>query len=197
MDEHNAKDRMLAAALELFHAKGVNATGISEVLKKSDTGKGQFTHYFKNKDGLIRGVVEFLFAIIREGRASTGYDLATWEDFTNWFQTYIDYQKSVNYKNSCPIGTIGNDLSDKQEIIRQDIRIFLEWTRGKLARFFAERKAAGDLVETADPDALADLCIAVMQGGMLMTKIRRDPDIFENSAKQTLAFIEQLKTRSQ
>ena len=193
MEDNRTKDRMITAALELFHYKGVNATGINEVLKKSNTGKGQFTHYFKNKDGLIRAVVEFLFTIIKNGQADTGYDLKTWDDFSHWFQSYIDFQKSVDNTKSCPIGTIGNDLSDKQEVIRQDIWIFLEWTRTKLARFFAERKAAGELVDAADPDGLADLCISVMQGGMLMTKIRRNPDIFENSAKQTLAYISSLR----
>lgn len=195
MNVESTKEKMIMSALDLFHRKGVNATGINEILKSSKTGKGQFTHYFKNKDGLIRSVIEYLFEIIRSGQAGTGYDLHSWEDFNRWFQSYLDFQQSVDFTRSCPIGTIGNDLSDKQELIRQDIHIFLEWTRHKLARFFAERKAVGDLVKSANPDGLADLCISVMQGGMLMTKIRRDPDIFEQAASQVLIYVESLKNK--
>src|SRR3954449_1649315 len=43
----NTKLRMIHAALDLFHRFGVNGTSVDQVLKKSKTGKSQFTHYFK------------------------------------------------------------------------------------------------------------------------------------------------------
>jgi AcrR family transcriptional regulator len=42
---------MLAAA-DLFHKQGVHATSPDEVIEASNTGKGQFYHYFKSKEGL-------------------------------------------------------------------------------------------------------------------------------------------------
>lgn len=113
-----------------------------------------------------------------------------------WFQNYINFQHSVEKKLSCPIGTIGNDLKEDQELLRQDIRIFLEWAHGKLARFFAERKAAEDLPPSSNPDRLADLCISVMQGGMLLSKIKRDTDMFENAAKEVITYLKVLRKKS-
>ncbi|MCB0414905.1 MAG: TetR family transcriptional regulator C-terminal domain-containing protein, partial [Bdellovibrionales bacterium] len=105
----------------------------------------------------------------------------------------IVFQKSVACTRSCPLGTIGNDLNEKQEIIRQDLRLFFSWAHSKLARFFAERKAAGELSQSADPDGLADLLITVMQGGMLVTKIERKTEIFERAAQQALNHIQNLR----
>ncbi|MCB0415290.1 MAG: TetR/AcrR family transcriptional regulator, partial [Bdellovibrionales bacterium] len=85
----SSKEKMILAALDLFHSRGVNATGISEVLKRSKTGKGQFTHYFKNKDGLIREVVSYLIEVIRSGQAGTGYDIKDWVELEGWFESYI------------------------------------------------------------------------------------------------------------
>ena len=73
--------------------------------------------------------------------------------------------------------------------------MFLAWGRGQLARFFAGRRAAGDLVAEADPDQLADLCISVMQGGMLLTRVERDTDLFENAAAQVRAYVRSLRSR--
>ncbi|MGE0763714.1 MAG: TetR/AcrR family transcriptional regulator [Bdellovibrionales bacterium] len=185
--------KMIHAAMELFHQQGVNATSIDQVLAKSKTGKSQFSHYFKTKDGLAHAVLQYLHQAIEGGHTPTGYNVKTWKDLNRWFQQYIDFQKSVGFERSCPIGTIGNDVSDR-ELLRQDVILFLQWSRGQLARFFAERKAAGEMVAATDPDALADLCISIMQGGMLLTKMRRKSDMFENAAAQALRYIHSLKT---
>jgi AcrR family transcriptional regulator len=184
---------MIDAAMELFHRHGVNGTSIDQVLEQSGTGKGQFAHYFKSKDGLTHAVLQYLHDIIRSGQAPTGYTLESWNDLDTWFDKYLDFQTGVNYERSCPIATIGNDISDEQELLRQDLRLFFQWARASLARFFAERRANGELASSSDPDALADLCITVMQGGMLITKVTRAPDTFRHAAAQTLAYIRNLR----
>jgi TetR/AcrR family transcriptional regulator, transcriptional repressor for nem operon len=189
----STRTRMIEAAIDLFHVHGVNATSVDQILARSGTGKGQFTHYFKNKEGLVQAAIQFLDEVIRNEQAPTGYHVRTWREFDDWFQRYIDFQKATQYERSCPLTTIGNDLSNEQEQPRRDIRNFLQWSRGQLARFFAERRAAGELVAAADPDQLADLCLSVMQGGMLLTKVNRESDIFENAATQVRAYVRSLR----
>jgi AcrR family transcriptional regulator len=192
---NDTKQNMMTAALELFHKQGVNATSIDQILARSGTGKSQFTYYFKNKDGLIRSTIHFLAEVIKNNQADTGYEINSWSDMENWFQNYIEFQKSVDYELSCPLGTIANDLSNDQEILRQDVRLFLEWCRGKIARFFAERKAAGEFIVKVNPDSLADFCISIMQGGMLLTKMKRDSDMFENAAKEAIQYLRMLRKK--
>lgn len=190
----DTKDRMLGAALELFHRQGVKGTSVDEVLEKSGTGKSQFTHYFKTKEGLVHATIEFLHQIIRDGRAGTGYDIKTWDDMEAWFGRYIRFQRGVAFELSCPLGTIANDIDEEQTLLRKDVVHFMDWCHAQLARFFAERKAAGDLKPEADPDGLAALCISVMEGGMLVTKMVRNPASFEKAAAQALAHIRSLRT---
>lgn len=193
MKQSNAHERMIEAALELFHLQGVNATSIDQILTRSDTGKSQFTHYFKTKEGLVHAVLQYLHEVIKSGKTPTGYNVKTWDNMYLWFDKYIDFQKSVSFKKSCPIGTIGNDITQNQNLLRQDVRLFHEWSHGQLARFFAERKAANELKAEANPDELADFCIAVMQGGMLLTKIHRDPATFQSAKNQALNYITSLR----
>jgi len=91
------------------------------------------------------------------------------------------------------MGTIAADISNDQELLRQDVRLFMEWCHNQLNRFFAKRKAVGDLVPSTNPDTLADFCFSVMQGGMLVTKINRSPHAFENAAGQALVYIKSLR----
>lgn len=191
--EQSTRERMINAAIDLFHQQGVNATSIDQILAKSGTGKSQFSHYFKNKEGLIHSCLVYLDEAIRGGLTPTGYDIRTWKDLESWFQKYIDFQKSVQFERSCPIGTIGNEVSSDQELLRQDIKLFLEWSRSQMTRFFSEKKASGEMSPATRPEELADLCMAVMQGGMLLTKIKRNPDMFQNAATQTLQYVKSLR----
>jgi TetR/AcrR family transcriptional repressor of nem operon len=184
---------MIETALDLFHLYGVHGTSVDQVLGRSDTGKGQFSHYFGTKGGLVHAVLEYLVEVIRSGQAPTGYQVRSWDELDDWFERYLAFQRGTGFQRSCPIGTIGNDVLDDQTLLRQDVRLFFEWARATLGRFFAERRAAGELDAKADPDGLADLCIAVMQGGMLLTKITRSPKAFEHAAEQALAYIASLR----
>jgi TetR/AcrR family transcriptional repressor of nem operon len=191
----SSRQRMIDAALDLFHQKGVNATSVDQVLARSRTGKSQFSHYFKTKDGLVLAVLQHLHAAIRSGVVETNYDVRTWKDFERWFESYLAYQRSVGCERSCPIGTIGADVGNDQPLLRQELRLFLQWSRGRLARFFAERQAAGELEPSADPETLADFCISIMQGGMLLTKMQRATDMFEGAAAHALAYVRSLRRR--
>lgn len=193
----DTRTKMILAALELFQKLGVNATSVDQILAKSSTGKSQFSHYFKNKEGLIHATLEFLHEAIKSGQTPTGYELNSWKDLERWFKSYVDFQRSTHFELSCPIGTIGTDITNKQILLRKDVQLFMDWSRGQMIRFFAERKAAGELSSTAKPESLTDLCITIMQGGMLLTKINRDPTMFENANKEALNYIKSLRIHRQ
>jgi len=191
--KRNARLRMLDSALDLFHRYGVNGTSVDQVLKKSKTGKGQFTLYFKTKEGMVRGTIQHLHEMIQTGQTPTGYDLKSWSDFESWFQKFIDFQDSIGCERSCPLGTIAADLTRENQPARNDVMQFLEWSRGKLTAFFQKKKTAGELIPAAQPQQLADFCISIMQGGMLLSKLRRDTEMFQNSASLAIQYIRTLR----
>jgi TetR/AcrR family transcriptional repressor of nem operon len=193
MEKPSTRLKMINTAIDLFHRQGVNATSVDQILEKSGTGKGQFTHYFKNKDGLVKASITYLSELIQSGNVPTVYQVRTWREMDRWFQSFIDFQKSVSNERSCPIGTIVNDLSNNQNDLRAEIVLFLEWSRNELARFFHGKKQSGELIASAKPEALADFCISIMQGGMLLTKMKRNTDMFENAAAQARKYIKSLR----
>jgi AcrR family transcriptional regulator len=185
--------KMVNAAIDLFHRNGVNGTSVDQILEKSGTGKSQFSHYFKTKEGLVGAALDQLYKMIIEGEAATNYEVKSWKDMDQWFRSHIDFQKSVSFERSCPIGTIGNDITSDQHHLRRGVIEFLRWSRTRLAQFFAERKSAGELPAKIKPEELADFCVAIMQGGMLLTKMTRDCEIYENAANQARAYIKSLR----
>ncbi len=189
----NSRQKMIEVALDLFHQKGVVATSIDDILEKSRTGKSQFYHYFKSKEGLVHEVLQYFYNLVKSNQLPYDSNIETWEDLEKWFKGFIDFEKAVRYEKGCPIATIGNDVTNDQELLRQDIKLIFEFNRHCLAKFFASMKARGELPKLSDPEALADLCFSIQQGGLIISKVERDHTTFERSVTQILNLIKSLR----
>jgi len=190
------RQQMIETALDLFHQRGIVAVSVDDILSASGTGKGQFYHYFKSKDGLIHEVLTYFYDRLKTNSLPGKVDIQSWDDLREWFEFFMSFQKEIQYERNCPIASIGVDVRDDQQLLRQDIRLIYEFTRHSLSRFFTSMKACGDLPATVDPDALASLCFTVQQGGMLITKVERDETAFRQAAQTTLNFILSLRTQA-
>src|SRR5262245_24787939 len=178
--------RILRIAADLFHQQGVRATSPDQIIDKSGTGKGQFYHYFKNKEGLVHEVLQTYLEAIRDGSSPIRYQIASWDDLESWFVAHVDLQKRFDMTRGCPFGTIGNEVTEKDELIRQDLSLIFEVVKSKLAKFFIKEKASGRLKPDAREDELADFCVAMIQGAMLLGKVKRNIQLVETTVRETM-----------
>jgi TetR/AcrR family transcriptional regulator, transcriptional repressor for nem operon len=185
----NTRLRMIQTAADLFHKQGVRATSPDEVIEASGTGKGQFYHYFKNKEGLVHEVLQTHLESIRAATAPIKYDVNSWQDLERWFLAQLELQKSFNMTRGCPFGTVGNEVTENDPLIRQDLSLIFEVVKNKLAAFFVKEKANGRLSKAASEERMADFCVAVVQGAMLMGKIKRDSQSVETTVREALTHL--------
>src|SRR5499427_1912816 len=183
--------RMIQAAADLFHKQGVGATSPDDVIETSNTGKGQFYHYFKSKEGLVHEVLQSHLHAIKTGTAPIDYEISSWQDLESWFLSHVQLQSTFGMKRGCPFGTIGNEVREGDELIRPDLSLIFEVVKTKLASFFIREKAKSRLSKDAKEEQLADFCIAAVQGAMLMGKIHRSSEVTEASLRETLAHLRQ------
>lgn len=181
--------RIIQVAADLFHQQGVHRTSPDEIIEASGTGKGQFYHYFTNKEGLVHEVLLTHLEAIRAGRASLDYEVDSWADLEQWFLAQLALQKKFRMTRGCPFGTIGNEVTADDELIRQDVSLIFEVMKNKLASFFIKEKARGRLTQEASADRLADFCIATIQGAMLMGKIKRSSAPVEIAIQEVMAHL--------
>src|ERR1700746_3917808 len=137
--------RILRTAADLFHKQGARATSPDEVIEASGTGKGQFYHYFKSKEGLIHEVLQSYLEAIKGGTAPVKYEITSWQDLERWFLAQVELQQSFAMTRGCPFGTVGNEVTENDELIRQDLSLIFEVVRSKLSAFFIKQKVQGAL----------------------------------------------------
>ena len=188
------RSRIIQAAADLFHKQGVHATSPDQVIEASKTGKGQLYHYFKNKEGLVHEVLQTHLEAIRTGTAPLNYEIASWQDLEQWFIAHVALQKQFRMTRGCPFGTIGNEVTENDELIRQDLSLIFEVVKNKLAAFLIQEKARGALLPAANPEILADFCIATVQGAMLVGKVKRNAKFVETTVREALNHLRQFAT---
>jgi TetR/AcrR family transcriptional regulator, transcriptional repressor for nem operon len=185
--------RVIRTAADLFHQQGARATSPDEIIEASGTGKGQFYHYFRSKEGLIHEVLQTYLEEIKNGASKVKYKINSWQDLEKWFFAHLEQQKNYDMTRGCPFGTLGNEVTQNDELIRQDLNLIFEVVKNKLAAFFVIEKASGRLTKEADPEGMADFCIAAIQGAMLMGKIRRSRQTVETTVREAFAHLKSYK----
>src|SRR5690349_5570048 len=123
------KRRIMEAAIDLFHKQGIYATSPDDVIDASGTGKGQFYYYFKNKKDLVHAVFRAHLEAIQTGTGPINHDIETWPDLQRWFVAHAELQKNFGMTRGCFFGTVGNELTDDDELIRQDLNLIFEVIR--------------------------------------------------------------------
>jgi len=181
--------RIIRTAADLFHKQGARATSPDEIIEASRTGKGQFYHYFKSKEGLIHEVLQTYLDQIKNGESRVDYEINSWKDLEKWFGAQVELQKSYEMTRGCPFGVLGNEVTDNDELVRQDLSLIFEVIKNKLAAFFIRESARGNLSKGADAERMADFCIASMQGAMLMGKVKRSSQTVETTVQEALAHL--------
>ena len=178
--------RMIQTAADLFHKQEVRTTSPDEVIEATGTGKGQFYHYFKNKEGLVHEVLQTHLEAIQAGTGPVNYEIRSWQDLEQWFLAHVELQRSFKMTRGCPFGTVGNEVTENDTLIRQDLSLIFEIVKNKLATFFIKEKAKLRLAREVNEEQMADFCIAVIQGAMLMGKIKRNSQLVETTIREAL-----------
>jgi len=130
---------------------------------------------------------------IRSDTAPIKYEIDSWADLEGWFRAHIELQKSFNMTRGCPFGTAANEVTERDELIRQDLNLIFELIENQLHTFFVREKARGLLRPDASEQHLASFCIATIQGAMLLGKVKRDSAFVKSVVQETLAHLKEYR----
>jgi TetR/AcrR family transcriptional regulator, transcriptional repressor for nem operon len=189
------RERIVAAASELMLQRGVARTTIEDIQEAAAISTSQMYHYFADKNGLVAAVIDFQTDQVL-GVQHLGLDrIETIEDLYRWRDIMVNLVRGLGCVGGCPIGSMANELSEWDPVARARLaRSFAEWENmirdGLVA--VAER---GELAEGADVDRIALAMLAGIQGGLLLSQVRRDTAPLEAAVDTMIDHVSRLGMR--
>lgn len=170
------RERIVRAAVELVAERGVAGTSLDDVRLRASASKSQLYHYFTDRNDLMRAVARTVSDDVVGGQADLFAELDTMQGMRVWADALVTLQELRHARGGCPIGSLGGQLAEHHDGARLELAYGLDrWEAG--LRDGLERMATrGELVPGTDPGRLAQQTLVAVQGGLLLTQIRRDPE---------------------
>lgn len=169
------RERILQAAAELVAEKGAAGMSLDDVRAKTGASRSQLYHYFEDRDDLVRTVVEVTTDAVIGVQGDLLHHLDSWAGIDRWFHSLVQLQVGRRARGGCPIGSLAGQLAEQDPDARAAIAGGLERWEKHLRDGLTRMKARGKLCKDADAAALATATMASIQGGLLLTQVRRDP----------------------
>src|ERR1700727_219336 len=171
------RDRIIDCATELVLSKGFSGLSIDNVRKAASVSGSQMTHYFTDKNSLLRAIVSRRTQVLLDfHRQRALRDLDTFEDFERWADLTARFGRRKKRVTGIPaFGPLIVELSKCDDKTRDLLaQGYQEWSE-LLTAGLQRMKDRGELVAEANPQQLAWVLMSAHQGGDMLTLAYRPP----------------------
>jgi AcrR family transcriptional regulator len=182
-----SRERLLDSAVDLLQRQGYHATGLNELLERSEAPRGSLYHYFPGgkeqigAEAIARAGGQVAAAVAHLLRAKPSVADAV-EALAGLLAAGLE---ASDFERGCPVATTALEVTPRSEPIRAAVQASFEsW----LAPLRERLEAAGfDRLQAA---RRADLAIATLEGALVLARARQDADVLRDAGRQLRALLE-------
>ena len=168
---NQSKERILAAAKELFLARGYAATTVDAICEKAELTKGSFYYSFDSKEDLGLAVLDWSLRRSVQMLASGPHVRIT--DPVEKAFAFLKHLEKCSpdlWSAGCLLGSFALELADTNSRMQQAVAGMFQAVADNFAEnlqpLAAECRAASEL---------ADTLLGVVEGSIILAKAHRDP----------------------
>ena len=174
--EPDTRGKILFAAYKEIHCHGFQAASLSNILAHTGVTKGALYHHFPNKLELGYAVVDEVIA----HRIDLSF-IQPLQDFDNPIDGFIKLIQSegnlfsmTDIELGCPLTNLAQEMAPIDEGFRIRLtRIYQKWHQS-ITDLMIEAKTSGHIIDQVDPEALAIMIVATMEGSIVAAKVSQD-----------------------
>ena len=181
--------RIVAAAREVVAEKGAAGASLDEVGARAPASRSQLYHYFDDKDDLLRAVAEATNDVVLDGQRDLFVGLNTWDGLHGWTDFLVGLQEQRRGEGGCPIANLLGQLAEQHDDIRVVLSSGFDRWEAHIRDGLACMVASGELSSDTDVGWLATSTLASLEGGLVLTQARRDPQALRRALDGALALI--------
>lgn len=186
------RERIVAAAAELMLQRGVARTTIEDIQEAAAVSTSQMYHYFADKGDLVAAVIDFQTDRVLAVHHMSLDRLECLQDLRRWRDIMVDMMRGLGCVGGCPIGSLANDLAETDPLARAQVaRSFVQW-ENMIRDGLKAIAARGELPDGTGVDNLALAMLAAIQGGLLLSQVRRNTAPLEAAVDTMIEYLRTL-----
>jgi TetR/AcrR family transcriptional repressor of nem operon len=178
------RDRLIESARHLFWERGFAGAGMADLLSHAGVNSGSFYHFFESKEALLREVLRTYLAGLRPAIVDPAF-AQTEDPVARIFAILAGYRERIlatTCKYGCPLGRLALEIDPENrpahELIAENFRGWIGAVRECIEQM------RDRLPENTDAEALATYVLAVMEGGVMLSRSYASVEPFDRSVAQ-------------
>ncbi|MFF3501617.1 TetR/AcrR family transcriptional regulator [Streptomyces sp. NPDC003247] len=182
--------RIVETAAELMFHRGAAGTSIPDIQAAAGVSASQIYHYFGDKQGLVLAVIDHQTDAKLARQRPLLDSLDSIEALREWCDEAGDRQDAMGCEGGCEIGSLASELADSDQSARTGLVAAFDRWEAPIRSGLARMQERGELSESADTAALATALLAAIQGGMLLSQVRRSSTAYRQAVSAVIDHIE-------
>ncbi len=189
------REKIIAAAAELFYRNGYHATGLDKVIRRAGVTKGNFYYHFPSKEALAIATLDWQYerfsTEIREQVLSRrGNALEALLNLLNYMAGRQKKQHEEGQILGCYFGNFALELSSVSPAVRDKVNAVFASYAELIEKLLRHARKKGLISESLDPGQLAPVILGQIEGAILLDKARHQPGNFDQSIEFIRNYLE-------
>ena len=186
MNGNTKRERLIEAAADLMHQRGLTTTSLADIANKAAIPIGNVYYYFKTKEELALSVIDKRRASMSKAYATLNHNFDDPRLRLIEALRFFDNIKREYTTHGCPLGRLIAELDVSTDPIAIEaskvLNEFCDWAA-------LQFKALG---HDADAHKHAATLMAGIQGATIMAKAAGKPAVFSAEIERLIAWIEDM-----
>jgi TetR/AcrR family transcriptional repressor of nem operon len=179
-------DAAIERAMGVFWSSGYHGTSLPDLLEATNLSRGSLYQAFGDKHGLF---LRALDRYIGDALARLDTELDPRKNALAGVRTclagYVERASGVGGKRGCLVVATAMELAGHDIEVEQRIRRFFKAMETRLTAALTRARAAGELVDGAEPAIVARLLVCLVEGMRVVSKTSADRSLSQ-AVVQTL-----------
>ena len=189
----DTKFRIIQQAATLFNQQGYAGSSIADLMQVTGLKKGGIYNHFSSKDELA--LAAFDFAVDRMQQQFIGALKGKRHAVDRLIAILSTYEHLLDdppIPGGCPLLNTAVESDDAHPALRAKTQQAMDGWRSLIQRIVEKGIQRGELLAQVEPDQVATLLIATIEGAIMLSKLYGESIYLERSLNHLKTYVQQL-----
>lgn len=170
------KERIIEQTAPLFNQRGFFGSSLSDIMESTGLKKGGIYNHFESKEDLALQAFDYAMQCTIQ-RASAALDVpgTSLERLIAYADYYRDISTNPPVPGGCPLLNTAIESDDAHPALRKRAQSAMDRWRRRIREIVRDGVAIGEIKADTDAEVVATRFIATIEGGLMMSRLYRDP----------------------
>lgn len=171
------RQRIITVTASLFNTRGYAGTSMSDVLEATGLHKGSVYLCFPSKDDLALAVFDYSVRMMltKFDEAFQKAGARSIDQLLAFVDVYANLKDEAPFVGGCPVLNAAIESDDAYPFLRDRVAEALRQWQDLLGNIVKRGITRGEFATSTDPEQMANLIIAGIEGALMMVRLLRDP----------------------